>query len=184
MLVHDALILSLGALEGHGVPEPRKSAVNLLSHALGLDWDDSHLWLQEVMTLPPPPMRAGRNAHAVGLVGWTLLLGECLLYLSLLERCARFKPLQYIVGRWDFHHLSGMRIRRPMLCPWPETEELAELVLSDIGGVGGGVRGGGGCMCWTWGLWVRRNAKAMPDIGLGRDGRGGACKDHRFCGHG
>ncbi len=175
------------------MPEPHESAVHLLSHALGLDWDDGHHRLQEAVALLPPPLtRAGRNAPAVGLAGRTLLLEECLLYLSLLERRARFKPLQYIVGRWDFHHLSGLRIRRPMLCPRPETEELVELVLSDVGrliadpniGGAGGVGGGEGCACWMWGLWVHRNAKAMCDIGLGRDGRGGTCKDHRFCSHG
>jgi methylase of polypeptide subunit release factors len=80
---------------------------------------------------PPPPTRAGRNAPTVA--ERALLLGECLLYLSLLKRRARFKPLQYIVGRWDYHHLLRLRIRRLMLCPLPETEELAELVLSDVG---------------------------------------------------
>ena len=79
-----------------------------------------------------------------------------------------------------------------MLCLWPETEKLVELVLLDVGrliadpniGGAGGVGGGGGCACWTWGLWIRRNAEAVRDIGLGRDGRGGACEDHRFRGHG
>ena len=94
------LILSHGALEGCGMPEPCKSAVHLLLHALGLDWDKGHRRLWEAMALPPPPpTRAGRNAPAVGLVGRTLSSGECLLYLSLLKRCARFEPLQYIVGR-------------------------------------------------------------------------------------
>jgi release factor glutamine methyltransferase len=130
------------------VPKPRESAVHLLLHALGLDWDDGHHRLREVVaSLPPPLTRAGRNAPAVGLAGRTLLLEECLLYMSLLKRRTRFKPMQYIVGRGDFHHLSGLRIRRPMLCPRPETEELVELVLSDvgrliadpnIGGAGGG----------------------------------------------
>jgi hypothetical protein len=33
-------------------------------------------------------------------------------------------------------------------------------------------------------LWVRRNAKAVHDIGLGHDCRGGAHEDRRFHGHG
>ena len=149
--VRNALILSLGTLEGRGTPEPRECAIHLLLHALGLDWDDSHRQLREAMaSSPPPPTRAGRNMPAVGLARRTLLSGKCLLYLSLLKRRARFEPVQYIMGRWDFHHLLGLRIRRPMLCPRPETEELVELVLSDvgrliadpnIGGTGGG-RGG------------------------------------------
>ena len=71
------------------MPEPRESAVHLLSHALSLDWDDGHRWMREAMASPPPPpTRAGRNAPAVGPVGQTQSLGECLLYLSLLERRA------------------------------------------------------------------------------------------------
>ena len=49
MLVHDTLISSLGALEGCGVPKPHESAVHLLLHALGLDWDDGHRRLWEAM---------------------------------------------------------------------------------------------------------------------------------------
>lgn len=37
------------------------------------------------------------------------------------------EPLQYIVGSWDFRQLQGMETRAPVLCPRPETEELAEL---------------------------------------------------------
>ena len=60
--VRDALILYLGALEGRGMPELRESAVHLLLHALGLDWDDGHCRLREAMASPPPPpTRAGRT---------------------------------------------------------------------------------------------------------------------------
>ena len=103
-------------------------------HALGLDWDDGHRWLREAMASSLPlPTWAGRNPPAVSLAGRTLSSGECLLYLFLLERHARFEPLQYILGRWDFHHLSGLRIKRSMLCSRPITEELVELVLLDVG---------------------------------------------------
>lgn len=38
-------------------------------------------------------------------------------------------PVQYLVGEWDFHHVS-LLLRKPVLIPRPETEELVELVLS------------------------------------------------------
>ena len=112
-----------------------------MSHALGLDWDDGHRMLRGVaaLTLPTtraPPSSTSRRMTDGGpmhdLAKRTLSSEENLLYVSLLERRLQFEPLQYIVGRWDFHHLSGLRIRKPMLCPRPETEELVELVLSDI----------------------------------------------------
>jgi release factor glutamine methyltransferase len=50
----------------------------------------------------------------------------------MLERRLQYEPIQYIIGKWDFHHLTGLIIKKPMLCPRPETEELVELVLADV----------------------------------------------------
>jgi len=36
------------------------------------------------------------------------------------------------VGKWDFHGLSGIPVRRPVLCPRPETEELVEWVKDEV----------------------------------------------------
>jgi release factor glutamine methyltransferase len=134
--IHDAMRSSLGILEDRNVPEPDESVLHLLSHALDLNWDDGHRRLREVLTLPYPlPSRnspTSRERPILNLATRTLSSEQCNIYLSLLERRLRFEPLQYILGRWDFHHLSGLTIRRPMLCPRPETEELVELVLGDI----------------------------------------------------
>lgn len=46
---------------------------------------------------------------------------------ALLSRRERSEPLQYILGSWDFRQLQGMEMRAPVLCPRPETEELAQL---------------------------------------------------------
>jgi len=62
----------------------------------------------------------------------TLTPEQSTTYNTLLERRLQFEPLQYIVGQWDFHYLTGLKIRKPMLCPRPETEELVELALKDI----------------------------------------------------
>lgn len=39
-------------------------------------------------------------------------------------------PVQYLVGEWDFHHIT-LRVKSPVLIPRPETEELVQLVLED-----------------------------------------------------
>lgn len=41
-------------------------------------------------------------------------------------------PVQYLVGEWDFHHIN-LVVRKPVLIPRPETEELVELVLASLG---------------------------------------------------
>ena len=73
------------------------------------------------------------NNPILSLAQQALTSDQCTRYKSLLERRLQFEPLQYIVGQWDFHHLIGLKIRKPILCPRPETEELVELVLEDIG---------------------------------------------------
>jgi len=37
-------------------------------------------------------------------------------------------PVQYILGNWDFHHIT-LAVRPPVFIPRPETEQLVELVL-------------------------------------------------------
>jgi release factor glutamine methyltransferase len=135
--INDAMRSSLRLLEDLNIPEPNESVVHLLSHALNLDWDVGHRRLREVFTLPhplpydySPILPVDRSIY--DLAKQILSSEQRIAYLSLLERRMRYEPLQYILGRWDFHHLSGLRIRRPMLCPRPETEELVELVLADI----------------------------------------------------
>uniref|UniRef100_A0A7S3AAT4 Peptide chain release factor N(5)-glutamine methyltransferase n=1 Tax=Rhodosorus marinus TaxID=101924 RepID=A0A7S3AAT4_9RHOD len=45
-----------------------------------------------------------------------------------MRRIVRREPVQYLVGNWDFHHIT-LNVRTPILIPRPETEELVELIL-------------------------------------------------------
>ncbi|KAL3778335.1 hypothetical protein ACHAW5_010231 [Stephanodiscus triporus] len=135
--IHDALLSSIRIMECRDIPEPDESVLHLLSHALNLNWDDGHRHLREVLALPYPLPSPGnpstsRDETVLNLAKRTLSSEQSNVYLSLLERRLQFEPLQYILGQWDFHDLSGLTIRRPMLCPRPETEELVELVLADV----------------------------------------------------
>lgn len=47
------------------------------------------------------------------------------------ERAVKRVPIQYLVGDWDFHHIT-LLVRPPVLIPRPETEELVELLLADV----------------------------------------------------
>jgi release factor glutamine methyltransferase len=46
---------------------------------------------------------------------------------TMVVRREKREPLQYILGEWDFLHLQCVRVRAPVLCPRPETEELVRL---------------------------------------------------------
>lgn len=47
------------------------------------------------------------------------------------ERLNNRKPIQYLVGEWDFHRIS-LLVKAPTLIPRPETEVLVDLVLNQI----------------------------------------------------
>mmetsp|Transcript_2303 Transcript_2303/g.3284 ORF Transcript_2303/g.3284 Transcript_2303/m.3284 type:complete len:450 (-) Transcript_2303:33-1382(-) len=48
------------------------------------------------------------------------------------ERIEKQTPLQYIIGEWDFLDLKSIKIRKPCLCPRPETEEMASMILDAV----------------------------------------------------
>jgi methylase of polypeptide subunit release factors len=43
-------------------------------------------------------------------------------FVALCRRRLRHEPVQYIVGSWDFHCLTNLKVRAPVLIPRPETE--------------------------------------------------------------
>lgn len=122
--IQTALNDSIQTLERKSVPEPEESALNLLSHSLGLSWEDGHRRLREILQLPS-------TSNSV-LANQPMSAEQCNTFLSLLQRRINLEPLQYIIGQWDFHDLIGYKIKEPMLCPRPETEELVEFVLKEV----------------------------------------------------
>jgi len=135
--IYDLLHSSIQLLDEQSIPEPDESVLHLVSHALNLDWENGYRQLREVikLSLPFPKDCDSKILHSestLTLAQQKLTSKQRTTYFSLLERRLQFEPLQYIIGQWDFHYLTGLIIRKPMLCPRPETEELVELVLADI----------------------------------------------------
>ena len=134
--IYDALHSTIQMLEDQSIPEPDESASHLLSYALNLSWEGGYRQLREVSLLPSMSTTEKpatvNNQPILDLARQTLTPGQCDNYQSLLKRRLQLEPLQYIVGKWDFHFLTELTIREPMLCPRPETEELVELVLADV----------------------------------------------------
>lgn len=54
---------------------------------------------------------------------------RCLLH-GAVDRLAEGEPLQYVIGSVDFYGLS-LHVRRPVLIPRPETEELVDWIVKD-----------------------------------------------------
>jgi len=122
--IQTALNAAVQALERKSVPEPEESALHLLSHSLDLSWENGHRELRDILRLP--------SISSSMLANQQMSEEQCNTFQSLLERRIHLEPIQYLVGRWDFHNLVGLKIKKPMLCPRPETEELVEFVLDEV----------------------------------------------------
>ena len=101
--VIEAVKMSEGYLESHGVESPRLSAEHLLAKALGCTRLDLYLRFAETLGEP--------------------ILDE---YRGDLRTRARRIPLQYILGEVEFRSLT-FRIEKDVFIPRPETELLVEL---------------------------------------------------------
>ena len=122
--VQQTLNRSLTFLQESEAPEPESSVTHLLAGALHLPWSNGFVLLRELMQ--------STNEHCnYDLSKRTLTLEEAALFRNYLVRRVHKEPLQYILGKWDFLDYT-FRIRPPLLCPRPETEELVLLVEKDI----------------------------------------------------
>lgn len=123
--VSRALQSAVALLEEKNAPEPLGSSCHLLSFALKNEfkWEDNGF--AKLLNIYDDP------SSNQSLSETTLTGDEQLLFADMVQRRINQEPLQYIIGKWDFHDIV-LNIRPPCLCPRPETEELVEYALKDI----------------------------------------------------
>lgn len=104
---------AFGYLDSHGVPDALVASELLASRLLGIGrgFLSSHL--------DATPSQRHIEAMRRGMA-----------------RLVKGEPLQYVLGEWDFRHLT-LKCDRRALIPRPETEELVSLVLKHLSALGG-----------------------------------------------
>lgn len=107
--VRDAVRAATALLHSRGIPEPNASAEHLATGAFAAATTRLHARLSD--SAPET--------------------GELVRYARLLARRSRRTPVQYLLGEWDFHHIT-LAVRPPVLIPRPETEGLVDLVLAAL----------------------------------------------------
>lgn len=107
--VAKAMDEAMAALCRDAVPDPEVSCLHLMAAAMGV------------------PHTAVRAARARKLTPGQLHRFE----MAVRRRREDRVPLQYLVGDWDFRHLT-LQLRPPVLIPRPETEVLVGLVLAAL----------------------------------------------------
>jgi len=103
-----------GYLRRGGVKQARFEAEMLLAHALGVERLELYLHPERVLT-------AEERAR----------------FRELIKQRREGKPLQYLLGEVEFMGLK-LRVNEQVLIPRPETEELVELILKEMGDEGRG----------------------------------------------
>jgi release factor glutamine methyltransferase len=135
---------SIELLDQLHCPEPVESTVHLLASSLGMSWESGYRELLHQHNLQQQQQQSS-TTHATSTSNSTTtrrtvapsalaqrLLNEteATVFNGFLDRRIRHEPIQYILSQWDFMDYT-LRIRAPLLCPRPETEELVELVVRD-----------------------------------------------------
>lgn len=136
--VYQTLLTSIAVLEQYSAPEPTASACHLLSFTLKDDfqWEDNGFSvLRQMIDEHPYPdggsSSTNKNHNDDNLREKKITETELGELARSIRRRIHNEPLQYILGKWDFHYVT-LLVRRPCLCPRPETEELVEYALGDI----------------------------------------------------
>lgn len=108
--IRSAVLAATKALEQAQVPEPSASAEYLAMKAFS----------------------AVERRSAATRCGARAPRSEMKEYIAMCrQRLDTHVPIQYLVGDWDFHHIT-LLVRPPVLIPRPETEELVEHLLRDV----------------------------------------------------
>lgn len=104
---------SIAQLQAQNVIEPESSVSQLLAASLQLSWKSGY-----------------RELASPSVKSRTLEQDQAKEYADKLSRRLQHEPLQYILGQWDFLDYT-VKIRPPLLCPRPETEELVMRIVQD-----------------------------------------------------
>lgn len=112
-------------LEAKNVTEPDYSALYLAAAALKLPWE------QGIRDLQVGSGRSGRSVSNANLRSKPLTAEQASDLEGMLKRREAHEPIQYVLGKWDFLDYT-IAIRRPLLCPRPETEELVSEISGEI----------------------------------------------------
>ncbi|KAM3878016.1 MTRF1L release factor glutamine methyltransferase [Diretmus argenteus] len=106
----EALDLWKRHFEERGVAEPDLSSQSIMAHLLGAKTIES--------------LEQGRLSESLSRDKAEQMWELCTRRLSRM-------PVQYVIEEWDFRDLT-LKMRPPVFIPRPETEELVELVLTDL----------------------------------------------------
>uniref|UniRef100_A0A7S0UKF5 peptide chain release factor N(5)-glutamine methyltransferase n=1 Tax=Pseudo-nitzschia delicatissima TaxID=44447 RepID=A0A7S0UKF5_9STRA len=116
--VRDALDESIERLTKKNVTEPDYSALYLMATSLELPWERGIRDLDNY------------KSSSNGLQS-TLLTDQQASHLEkMLKLRENHEPIQYVLGQWDFLDYT-IAIRKPLLCPRPETEEMVMMVAAE-----------------------------------------------------
>ena len=115
--VQEAIDKSTERLIQNNVTEPDYSVLYLMAASLELPWERGIRDLDgssnsELLSTPLTPQQATRLE-------------------SMLQLREHHEPIQYVLGQWDFLDYT-IAIRKPLLCPRPETEELVMMVSAEL----------------------------------------------------
>lgn len=132
----NALLTAIQQLEANQVVDAEESAIQLLAHALQLDWTTGHRAIRNFYhhALTTTNTRTPKPATVTF---WKEISSDLdqtdwqTRFEKLVQRRLTNEPLQYILGQWDFLDYT-LEIQAPLLCPRPETEELVLLAEQSI----------------------------------------------------
>ena len=116
--VRKALDESIRRLTAQNVTEPDYSALYLMAASLQLPWERGIRDLE---------VGSGNNNNTQSS---TLTADQAKDFETMLRRRENHEPIQYVLGQWDFLDYT-IAIRRPLLCPRPETEELVMKIVEE-----------------------------------------------------
>ena len=116
--VREAISESIRRLADKNIIEPDYSAMHLMAASLKLPWERGIRDLEINST-------GGESLQSRKLTS-----NQASEFEAMLQRRENHEPIQYILGQWDFLDYT-VSIRKPLLCPRPETEELVMKVVAE-----------------------------------------------------